>query len=180
MNSCGAYSPRAAAGNRRKWVDWAYFLLPFPSLPVVRTTITCNKRKDATNFGHLSFSVFRSASPYKSIFIFFWLCLLLYFRRPALRSGRLVCGRQVLWVLSCLDCWHWPRRYWSWRWRCGVAVVLLSVLGAKIPKHWVALFFFFSKGGGDQERKMGILVFWGKVFYLWGDGGCRGVSEWGS
>ena len=181
MNSCGASSPRAAtAGNALKWVDRACFLLPFLSLPTVRTTVTCNKRKDTTtSFGPLSFSVFRSASPYRSVFLFFWLRLLLYFRRPALRLGCLACGRQVLWVLPCLDCWRWPRRNWSWWWRYGVAVALLSVLGAKIPKQWAALFFFLFKGPGDQERKMGILVFWGRVFYLWGDGGCRGVGERG-
>lgn len=62
---------------------------------------------------------------------------------------------------------------------CCYGVVVGS--GSQNPKAvGGSVFFFFSKGRGDQERKMGILVFWGRVFYLWGDGGCRGVGERGS
>ncbi|KAL9374167.1 hypothetical protein Peur_033787 [Populus x canadensis] len=69
--------------------------LPFSA--AVRTIVTCNKRKDATtSFGAFSFSVFRSASPYRSVFLFFWLLLLLYFRRSTLRLGRLAYGQHVL------------------------------------------------------------------------------------
>jgi hypothetical protein len=32
---------RAAADNARKWADLPCFLLPFPSLLAVRTTVTC-------------------------------------------------------------------------------------------------------------------------------------------
>jgi len=113
------------------------------------------KKRHNKKFWSLSFSVFRSASPYRSVLLFFWLRLLLYFRRPTLGSRRLACGRQVLWVLPCLDCWRWPRRYWSWRWRCGVVVALLSVLGAKIPKQWAALFFFLFKGKGRLGKEDG-------------------------
>jgi hypothetical protein len=59
MNSCGTSSPRAVASNARKWVDRACFLLPFPSLPTLRTTVTCNKRKDTT----------RSFGPFPSRFL---------------------------------------------------------------------------------------------------------------
>lgn len=50
-------------------MDLACFLIFFPSLSDVRTIVTCNKRKDATtSFDPLSFSVFRSASPHRSVF----------------------------------------------------------------------------------------------------------------
>jgi hypothetical protein len=62
--------------------------------------------------------------------------------------------------------------------RCCCGAVVGS--GSENPKAVGGSVFFLFKGPGDQERKMGILVFWGRVFYLWGDGGCRGVGERGS
>lgn len=63
---------RAAADNARKWADLPCFLLPFPSLLAVRTTVTCKRgKKHNAKLPILSFFQIYSLLSSLSGFLFF-------------------------------------------------------------------------------------------------------------
>jgi hypothetical protein len=77
---------RAAADNDRKWADLPCFLLPFPSLLAVRTTVTCKGKNT-----HAKLPILFPLFFYLLSLVFsFWFSVLPFCRwRTALRSGRL-------------------------------------------------------------------------------------------
>ena len=80
------------AGRKQKVDDLAQLLLPFPSLLVVRNTITCNNKQNRNNIVDFSFcfTIFRSASllsPLLDPFPSFFLPGLLLFPSSDGRSG---------------------------------------------------------------------------------------------
>jgi hypothetical protein len=100
---------RAAADNDRKWADLPCFLLPFPSLLAVRTTVTCKGKNTHAKLPILFPFFFLDL---RSLVFSFWFSVLPFCRwRTALRSGclcerleegeqRLVSVGAAVWGLS--------------------------------------------------------------------------------